>query len=163
MHINRLTINLYGASAVDPGGIVSDVLTSVGDSTPSRLGFAMPPAIAQAWPDVAGAYAGIARAEDDEPDGHIVLLDELPPGKLDWADSVAWARGLGNGARMASPIEGLLLAANLRDRFDPSGWYWLGKQYSESGAWGQHFGNGYQDGYVKSAKAWARAVRRFPV
>lgn len=40
-------------------------------------------------------------------------------------------------------------------------WYWSSTQFSEGGAWGQGFYNGYQHGYVKSSEGLVRAVRRF--
>ena len=121
-----------------------------------------PPAIGQAWPEHGGIYAGLARGEDGKPDAHLVLLDELSPGKMRWADAVKWAEGLGNGARLPTRCESALLYSQLHDKVDDNYWYWTGTQYSDSIAWIQDFYDGYQLIYPKSAEGRARAVRRFP-
>ncbi len=38
-------------------------------------------------------------------------------------------------------------------------WYWSSTQYSDSTAWNQNFHYGYQNNYIKSVEARARAVR----
>ena len=119
------------------------------------------PAIGDPWPDVGGAYAGLSRAEDGQPDGHLVLLDDVPDSDLKWADAGAWAQGLGNGARLPSRFESALLYANLQKEFVPDAWYWTGTQYSAGNAWSQDFGYGSQYDSYKSFEARARAVRRF--
>jgi hypothetical protein len=119
------------------------------------------PAIGDPWPDVGGAYAGVARAEDGQPDGHLVLLDDVPDAELKWADAVKWAQDLGNGARLPTRFESALLYANLQKEFSAEGWYWTGTQYSAGYAWLQDFDYGGQNFDVKSYEARARAVRRF--
>ena len=108
-----------------------------------------------------GIYAGITRAEDDGPDGHLVLLADVPDKDLKWADAVKWAQGLGNGARLPTRFESALLYANLQPQFSTEGWYWTGTQYSAGIAWLQYFDNGNQYYGDKSYEARARAVRRF--
>ena len=151
LHIANLTINL-GASTLE----------SANDSALAPEPLAAPPRIGEPWPGVGSVYAGLSRGEDGEPDGHLVLLDDVPESTLDWASANKWAEGLGDGARLPTRFESALLYANVRDKIDTDGWYWTGAQFSESGAWVQHFFSGTQGNGGKSAKARARAVRRFP-
>ena len=98
------------------------------------------PAINTPWPEQGGIYAGIAAAEDDQPDGHIVLLDEVEPVDLPWLKAIKHAKSLGNGARLPTRFESALLYANVRSRLDTSVWHWTGTQYSDAGyAWCQYF------------------------
>jgi len=121
------------------------------------------PRIGAPWPGIAGSvYAGLARTDDDHPDGHLVLLESLPGKAMPWADAVAWAQGLGDGARLPSRFESALLYANLQDQLDRNAWHWTGTQSSAASAWVQDFDHGYQCDVSKSFKARARAVRRFP-
>ena len=119
------------------------------------------PAIGDPWPGVVGIYAGLSRGADGEPDEHLVLLTAKPDKELNWADAVAWAAGFGGDAHLPTRDESALLYAHLRGEFE-SGLHWTGTQYSESVAWGQLFGNGYQVSHGKKYEARARAVRRFP-
>ena len=108
-----------------------------------------------------GSYAGISRGESGEPDGHIIWLDDIPSGKLNWPDAVKWAKSLGDGARLPTRFESPLLYANLRDQVSPEDWYWTGTQYSAISAWSQLFHGGGQYYGRKSSEGRARAVRRF--
>jgi hypothetical protein len=121
------------------------------------------PAIGQPWPGYGGFYAGLSRGESGQPDAHLVLLDTEPTKDLTWSAAVAWAEGLGDGARLPTRFESALLYANLKDRFKTDDWYWTGTQYSESYAWSQYFNYGSQYGTGKKYAAHARAVRRFPI
>lgn len=166
MRIQHLSLNIHRPSA----HVSRAIMAALADPTPALLAapiegtlvtrFATP-AIGDPWPDVGGAYAGLSRAEDGQPDGHLVLLDDVPDGELKWADAVAWAQGLGNGARLPSRFESALLYANLQKEFVPDSWYWTGTQYSAGDAWLQYFGSGGQVSNFKSFEARARAVRRF--
>ena len=118
-----------------------------------------PPAIGQPWPGLDGIYAGLSRGEDGQPDAHLVLLDALPAEDLNWAGAVAWAKGLGDGARLPTRFESALLYANVRDKLDTNRWHWTGTQYSDANAWFQGFHGGNQDYDDKSYEARARAVR----
>ena len=119
------------------------------------------PAIGQPWPGIAGSlYAGIAAAQGEQPDGHIVLLPDQPDQSMAWAAAVAWAAGLDGDARLPTRAESALLYANLRDTIEP-GWHWTGEALDGSYAWGQYFNNGSQDHDHKSYEGRCRAVRRF--
>ena len=120
-------------------------------------------AIGQRWPYQSGIYAGIARGMDSEPDGHLILLPEIPEKDLCWADAVKWAEGLGDGARLPTRFESALLYANLQDKLDSDRWHWTGTQYSSYHAWFQHFNYGNQYDRYKDVEARARAVRRFSI
>ena len=131
-------------------------------STPQPKAAPLALRIGDPWPSADGIYAGLARGRDGEPDGHLVLLNVKPEGKLNWADAKAWAEGRGDGARLPSRLESALLYANLQEHFETDDWHWTGTQYAAGGAWGQYFGDGYQGSLGKSFEARARAVRRFP-
>ena len=118
------------------------------------------PRIGEIWPDQGGIYAGVSRGEDGAPDAHIVLLDAIPDEELNWSDAVKWAKGLGNGARLPTRFESALLYANVRDKLDTAGWYWMGTQYSDVNAFCQDFYSGTQGNYGESYEGRARAVRR---
>ena len=119
------------------------------------------PAIRAAWPGIDGLYAGITRAEGNEPDGHLVLLNATPGKRMGHREATEWAASLGDGARLAGKLEGALLWANLRDVLQAERWIWLREQYSASYAWSQlfHYGTQYYD--VLEAEGGVRAVRRF--
>lgn len=123
------------------------------------------PAAATAMPAIGsrihgGIYAGLSRGEDAAPDAHIVLLDDTPSAKLNWADAVKWAEGLGDGARLPTRFESALLYANLRDQLVTDEWHWTGTQISAGNAWMQYFNYGNQNYISKNGTGRARAVRR---
>jgi len=122
------------------------------------------PKIGQHWPEQNGIYAGIARGFDGEPDGHIVLLDDMPPKEeMNWVNGVAWAVGLGNGARLPSRFEMALIGANICDKINPNGYYWSASEYSAAYAWFQYWFSsipGYQVNSNKKNTHYVRAVRR---
>lgn len=64
---------------------------------------------------------------------------------------------------LPSQAEAHLLAANLKEQFYKTDWYWTSTQYSAYDAWHQGFGDGSQYDYYKSWQASARAVRRFDI
>jgi hypothetical protein len=117
------------------------------------------PVIGKHWPEHGGIYAGLARGEDGQPDGHLVLLPDEPPSRLDWAAAQQWAQYI--EARLPTRSESALLYANVRDKIDASAWYWTGTQYSADYAWAQSFDNGNQYFNDEKCQARARAVRRF--
>ena len=124
-----------------------------------------PPTIGAEWPGLPGSfYAGVARADGDQPDGHLVLLADKSASALKWAAAKTWAEGLGDGARLPTRFESALLFANARDQFEPE-WHWTGTDYEGDGsyAWFHYFGHGNQNNNHKSYEGRARAVRRFPV
>ena len=125
---------------------------------------ALLPAIGEPWPGIEGSlYAGAAAAEGDQPDGHLVLLPDLPAGMLAWQGALDWAAGLGNGAHLPTRTESALLYANLRDQLDRDNWHWTSTPHERDGscAWSQHFTNGLQYYGRKSFEGRCRAVRRF--
>ena len=132
---------------------VEDAATCAAPTAPARIG--------ERYQD--GIYAGLSRGEDGKPDAHLVLLDALPEGELNWKDATAWAEGLGDGARLPTRFESALLYANLRDQIDTAGWYWTGTQYSASYAWMQYFLSGSQSLNTKDLGGRARAVRRLEI
>jgi hypothetical protein len=103
-----------------------------------------------------GLYAGIVTAADSAPYA-LILLPDKPAKRLAWQPAKDWATTL--NATLPNRVEGALLFANLGSHFEPY-WHWLETQYSESSAWNQDFGYGYQYGSGKKYEARARAVRR---
>ena len=122
------------------------------------------PKIGQHWPEQNGIYAGIARGFDGEPDGHIVLLDDMPPEEeMNWKDGMAWAAGLGDGARLPNRFEMALIGANINDKISPEGYYWSASEYSATHAWIQYWVSSFPGGQNYSNQTFAyyvRAVRR---
>ena len=64
---------------------------------------------------------------------------------------------------LPSQAEAHLLAANLKDHFSQTDWYWTSTQYSAVLAWTQDFDVGNQDFSYKSWQASARAVRMIQI
>jgi hypothetical protein len=143
-----------------PGLTIDGRLVTV---APQEGCIASEPAIGQPWPGIDGSlYAGIAAAEGDQPDGHIVLLADAPEQALNWAEALGWAKGLGDGADLPTRVESALLYANLRDQFAHDCWYWTSTPHSDgSYAWIQYFLHGSQFFTHKSYEGRCRAVRRF--
>jgi hypothetical protein len=104
--------------------------------------------------------AGIALDATGKATHHLILLPQMPAGRLDWDDAMAWAEKA--GGTLPTRQEQALLFANCKDAFEPA-WYWSSEQYAgdASGAWTQHFDDGYQDTSDKGYKGRVRAVRRF--
>ena len=125
------------------------------------------PKIGQHWPEQNGIYAGIARGFYGELDGHIVLLDDMPPKKrMTWKDGMAWATGLGNNARLPNQFEMALIGANNSDMISPEGFYWSASEYSEDSVWNHYLSSsnpGFQEFWHKTATCYARAIRRLAV
>ena len=132
---------------------VEDAATCAAPTAPARIGERYQ----------GGIYAGLSRGEDGKPDAHLVLLDAVPEGELNWKDATAWAEGLGDGARLPTRFESALLYANLRDQIDTAGWYWTGTQSSAGTAWVQDFNDGSQYDDTKDDEGRARAVRRLEI
>lgn len=127
-------------------------------STPAVLWLPLP---GQFWPEQGGIYVGIAAAEGDMPAGHIVLLADKPAKRLPWAQAVAWAKNLGNGAHAPTRFESALLYANVRDKLDINSWHWTSTERANASyAWGCDFHDGFQYDNHKSDDGCAVAVRR---
>lgn len=166
LHIENATIHINQPSPM-VRALLSAIFSGGSDDAPPATAESQhveaPPAIGEVWPDKGGVYAGLARGEEGEPDGHLVLLDAIPDKDMNWHDAVKWADGLGDGARLPTRFESALLYANVRDKLDTNRWHWTGTQFSESSAWLQNFYGGTQINDDKSVEARCRAVRRFPV
>ena len=108
-----------------------------------------------------GAYAGIARGYNGEPDAILEVLAEAPQ-KMSWQDAMKWAES--TGGRLPTRKEQALLFANVPELFEKD-WYWSCEPYAgdEGYAWFQTFYSGYQYFYRKDSTLRARAVRRFPI
>ena len=105
-----------------------------------------------------GIFAGITTRKDGT---HCAVV--LLPGqgeKLTWTKAKAWAKKL--GADLPSRPVAALLFANVKDQLKPV-WHWTGEEYDASYAWGCHFGNGFQNGILKSYEGSAVAVRLIPL
>ena len=106
-------------------------------------------------------YAGVLLGKDGAHGDHVILL----PGEADsvtWEQAKAWAKKI--GGELPTRREQSLLYANLQEQFKPA-WSWSGEQHAAypACAWLQHFGYGYQDGFLKSDVYRARAVRRLVI
>lgn len=134
-------------------------------STPTltRAAAPQPPAVGERWPGIDGTYAGIARGEDGQPNGHLILLDARQAWDLNHADATAWAEGQGNGARLPTRFESALLYATLCDHTDTAGRYWTSTLESDGYAWCQRFGSGNQYTHDTDYGCCAVAVIRIPV
>ena len=161
MHIEHATINIHLASGIE------GVLLNTDSAAKVSAGACTPPAIGGIWPGQGGIYAGLSRGRDGQADGHLILHVTEAPSKLNLADAQKWAEGIEveghTDFHVATNVESALLYANLKDLFDPAGWYWTSTQYAgnEGYAWLQYFGYGYQNGLDKSYAGRVRAVRRF--
>jgi hypothetical protein len=125
-----------------------------------------PPKIGQHWPEKQGIYAGIARGFKDEPDGHIVLLDDTQKSEMNWEDAMAWASGLGDGARLPARFEMALIGANISDKIGQNGFYWSASDCSKTHAWIQFWDSshtGDQGTSWKMDSFYVRAIRRLAV
>jgi hypothetical protein len=106
-----------------------------------------------------GLFCGLTT----EPDGThhaVVLLPDAPAKRLNWADAMAWAEGLGNGAQLPTRHVAALLFANAKPQFEEA-WHWTSETDVDdsSCAWFQLFCSGGQGSYRKSSEGRARAVR----
>ena len=88
-------------------------------------------------------YAGVILNEDGTLSHHLILLPQMPDGRLNWNDAMAWAEKA--GGTLPTRQEQHLLFANCKDAFE-SAWYWSSEQYvgNASDAWAQHFDSGNQ-------------------
>ena len=115
-------------------------------------------------PEHAGIFAGIAGGKDSQPYAALILLDAMPPKKLNWADACAWGESLGDGAHVPTRNESALLYATVRDQINQDSYHWTSTPYdppySDSVAWIQGFGDGDQYNYIQSTERLCRAVRR---
>ena len=106
-------------------------------------------------------YVGAIITPDGSRNHHIILL----PGESDeieWKAANEWAASI--GGELPDRVEGALLFATQKDQFKPD-YYWTRDPSSDKSdyAWFQNFYFGNQNGYRKSQKLYARAVRRVEV
>jgi len=118
--------------------------------------------IGQHLPDLNATYVGIAGDIVGGEPGHLVRLDETPPGHLNRKDAAAWAEGLGNGARLPTKAEAALMITNDKKKAIKAGWYWTNEDYNASFAW-TFCSHGSTYIGSKSAAGGALAVRRLPL
>ena len=120
----------------------------------------------QLLPALGAAFeGGIFCGLTTKPDGThhaVVLLPDAPAERLKWADAMAWAEALGNGAQLPTRPVAALLFANAKPQFEEA-WHWTSEVDADdsSCAWDQdfYFGGGDQSYYHKSYAGRARAVR----
>lgn len=114
-------------------------------------------------PEHGGTFAGIAGGKDGQPYAALILLDAMPPKKLNWADACAWGESLGDGAHVPSRDESALLYATVRGNINQGVYHWTSTPYdppySASRAWVQTFLNGFQYDGNYSTERLCRAVR----
>ena len=122
-----------------------------------------PPAIGEIWPGQGGRYVGLAAADDDNPQGHLVLCDMT--NDLDWKAAIEWAKTQSadghTDLRLPTRFEAALIYANAQQHVDQSRWHWTSTQCSRNTAWVQDFGVGLQYGVGKGGTRRVRLVRRF--
>jgi len=89
------------------------------------------------------------------------LVHPTDLGKMDWEDAKKACADLGDGWRLPTRLE-LLLMYNNQDELGgfANNYYWSSTEYSNYGfAWLQYFYNGRQYGSNKTSKDSVRAVR----
>lgn len=124
---------------------------------PTAISLAALPALGTAV--AGGIFCGLTT----KPDGThhaVVLLADKPEKRLPWADAMAWAEGLGDGAQLPTRPVAALLFANAKPQFEEA-WHWTSEtcDWDGSYAWIQDFSYGRQYDYRKSYAGQARAVR----
>ncbi len=117
-------------------------------------------------PGIDGAiYAGIAPAEGDMPQAHLVLWVDTPKTRQNYEESIALAKAVNpeTDSHLPTRTESALLYATVRDQIEKDGWYWTSTFYDEDkdAAFVQFFGNGHQGTHYLSYKNRALAVSRF--
>lgn len=125
------------------------------------------PAIGEYWPGQGGIYMGLAAADGDLPQGHLVLATMTAGVRLTWKKALAW--GVEQTAdghtdlRLPTRFEAALIYANGRKHVDTDSWHWTSTPHesNESYAWLQGFSYGYQSYTHKGIGFAVRAVRRF--
>jgi len=117
------------------------------------------PAIGQHLPELGGTYIGISSDLKGGATGHLVLLDARPTTRMTWKAAIAWAESLGDGARLPTRAEAMLIFTNTTNR-PTSGWHWTSEEEDASYAWGCYFSTGDQNDNHKGNDLSAVAVRR---
>lgn len=118
-------------------------------------------------PGLDGAiYAGIAPAEGDMPQAHLVLWLNTPITRQDHEASMALAKAVNpeTDSHLPSRTESALLYAAVRDQIKKDSWYWTLTFYDEDKdcAFVQGFGDGCQgSSFLLDDEYRALAVSRF--
>lgn len=104
-------------------------------------------------------YAGAVLDADGHVLHHLVLMAQRRAGRMEWQAAMDWANSI--GGRLPDRQELALLYANCKPHLDPA-WHWSCETHEDdaSYAWGCYFGNGSQNGILKSCEGSAVAVRR---
>ena len=117
-------------------------------------------------PGLDGAiYAGIAPAEGDMPQAHLVLWLNTPETRQNYEDSIALAKAVNpeTDSHLPTRTESALLYATVRDQIKKDSWYWTSTYYDEDKdtAFVQYFYGGGQYLSHLSFECRALAVSRF--
>lgn len=142
--------------------------TQVADAVATIAPATTPPLIGEYWPGQGGIYMGLAAADGDLPQGHLVLSTLTATQRMTWSEAVAWAAAQSadghTDLRLPTRFEAALIYANGRSHVDQNRWHWTGTPYesNDSYAWGCDFDDGFQDYSGKGNFGTVRAVRRFP-
>lgn len=117
-------------------------------------------------PGLDGAiYAGIAPAEGDMPQAHLVLWLNTPETRQNYEESIALAKAVNpeTDSHLPTRTESALLYAAVRDQIKKDSWYWTSTYYDEDkdAAFVQGFGSGYQLNTNLGNEYRALAVSRF--
>ena len=122
------------------------------------------PKIGEQWPGLDAVYAGLAPAEDDKPQAHLILWNAIPEDdeQKDWKEGIAWGKNVDVDTESHVPMrsESALLYATLRHSFDTDYWYWTSTLRSEGVAFSQYFDDGCQGWRYIYYEARCRAVSR---
>ena len=105
-------------------------------------------------------YAGAVLDESGHLMHHLVLMAQLPKGKLNWQAACDWAESVGGDLPNRQELS--LLFANCKPHLQAV-WHWSNETHADdaSYAWCCNFGYGYVYGGHKSYEGSAVAVRRF--
>lgn len=117
-------------------------------------------------PDLDGAiYAGIAPAEGDMPQAHLVLWLNTPETRQNYEESIALAKAVNpeTDSHLPTRTESALLYATVRDQIKKDSWYWTSTYWDEDkdAAFVQGFYDGGQGDYNLYGGCRALAVSRF--
>lgn len=119
-------------------------------------------------PGLDGAiYIGIAPAEGDMPQAHLVLWKDSCSSAQDFETSVAFAKAVdpATDSHLPTSTESALLYATVRDQIKKDDWYWTSTYYNEDkdAAFVQTFSHGTQPYFYLYYECRALAVSRLPL
>lgn len=148
------------------GGDAAPGITQDGDlvvvqhpAQPVAATASQPPAVGQHWPEQGGLYLGIAPAEGDLPQRHLVaLLEHASTAPMKWQPAMAHCLAVGNGARAPTQLEAMLAYTVAKTAFRPK-WHWTSTQVSSDYAVAQDFEDGNSGWYSKNYEFLVLPVR----